>query len=99
MRQTFLNSLLRAAILITVSIAGFAQVSPCSGLSLGREGSLNGFLPFRSNSLWNTNIYNAPLDPNSNAIINFIGSGVHLHPDFGAGLCTQKTNTGARPRK
>ncbi len=86
MHRAFLNCCFVAAILITVFIPEFARGNPCSGLSLGREGSLNGFLPFRSDSLWNTNIYNAPLDPNSDAIINFIGSGVNLHPDFGAGL-------------
>src|SRR5262249_8655679 len=34
----------------------------------------------------NTNIANAPVDPNSSAIINFIGGSTPLHPDFGAGL-------------
>ena len=42
-------------------------------------------MPFPSNSLWNTNIANAPVDPNSAAIINFIGGSTPLHPDFGSG--------------
>jgi len=76
--------------LLTATLV-LAQGPPCSKISLGPEGSLNGFLPFKANSLWNTNIANAPLDPNSDAIINFIGSGVHLHPDFGAGLYNGST--------
>jgi hypothetical protein len=86
MRQTFLNCFLLVAIILAVSVPGSAQGPPCLKLGLGPEGSLNGFIPFPPSSLWNTNISNAPLDPDSDAIINFIGSGVHLHPDFGAGL-------------
>src|ERR1039458_231697 len=89
-RRTTMHRIMRKLLLLaaTLLITGlaFAQGPACSTLSLGPEGSLNGFLPFRSNNLWNTNIANAQLDPNSDAIINFIGSGVHLHPDFGAGL-------------
>ena len=47
--------------------------------------SLNGFIPFTSNNLWNKDISNSPVDPNSDAIINFIGPDIGLHPDFGAG--------------
>lgn len=78
--------LLLAASLLVLAIAASAQGNPCNGISLGPEGSLNGFVPFLSNSLWNTNIANAPVDPNSDAIINFIGSSKPLHPDFGSGL-------------
>jgi hypothetical protein len=76
---------------LSLSTLAFSQGPPCSGLSLGPEGSLNHFVPFLPNSLWNTNIANAALDPNSDAIINFIGSGVNLHPDFGAGLYNGST--------
>jgi hypothetical protein len=58
----------------------------CSVMTPGQEGSLNGFVPFPSDNLWNTDISNAPVDPNSAAIINFIGPSVPLHPDFGSGL-------------
>ncbi|HXY79682.1 MAG TPA: IPT/TIG domain-containing protein, partial [Candidatus Bathyarchaeia archaeon] len=58
----------------------------CSVMTPGQEGSLNGFVPFPSDNLWNTDISNAPVDPNSAAIINFIGGSVPLHPDFGSGL-------------
>lgn len=58
----------------------------CGGMSLGQGGSLNGFVPFPSDNLWNKDISAAPVDPNSAAIISFIGSGIGLHPDFGSGL-------------
>jgi hypothetical protein len=55
-------------------------------MSLGQGGSLNGFVPFPSDNLWNKDISSVSVDPNSSAIISFIGSGIGLHPDFGAGL-------------
>jgi hypothetical protein len=76
--------LLIAAILLITTVA-FAQSNPCNGLSLGQGASLNGFVPFPSNSLWNTNISHAAVDPNSAAIISFIGSNQPVHPDFGSG--------------
>ena len=63
----------------------YAQNS-CNGMSLGRGASLNGFIPFPADNAWNQNISNASVDPNSDAIINFIGGDTPLHPDFGAGL-------------
>jgi hypothetical protein len=55
----------------------------CNVLSVGQTASLNGFVPFTSSSLWNTDISSAPVDPNSSTIIsNWVGS-VHLHPDWG----------------
>jgi hypothetical protein len=59
--------------------------SACSGISVGQGGSLNGFLPFPADNLWNQNIANAAVDPNSAAIINFIGGTDPVHPDFGSG--------------
>ncbi len=59
--------------------------SACSVMSVGQGGSLNGFLPFPADNLWNQNIASAPVDPNSPAIINFIGAGDAVHPDFGSG--------------
>ncbi len=63
----------------------------CSGISVGQGASLNGFVPFLSSSLWNTDISNAPVDPNSANIINLIGPTVTLHPDFGAGTYRNQT--------
>ena len=55
----------------------------CNVMSIGQGASLNGFVPFTSSSLWNTDISSAPVDPNSNSIIsNWVGS-VNLHPDWG----------------
>jgi hypothetical protein len=63
----------------------YAQKGTCSGMSLGQGASLNGFVPFPASDLWNTDIANAPVDPNSANYINFIGSSTTLHPDFGSG--------------
>ena len=68
------------------SAAAFAQAGSCGGMSLGPLASLNGFVPFPSNNLWNTDISNAPVDTNSANYINYIGANVTLHPDFGQGL-------------
>jgi len=59
--------------------------SACSGFTLGQGGSLNGFLPFPADNLWNLNIATATVDPNSAAIINFIGTSDPVHPDYGSG--------------
>jgi hypothetical protein len=58
----------------------------CSGISTGQGASLNGFVPFPANNAWNQDISGSPVDPNSDAIINFIGGSIGLHPDFGSGL-------------
>jgi hypothetical protein len=62
------------------------QAGTCGGMSLGQGASLNGFVPFPADNAWNQNVSVAPVDPNSAAIINFIGAGIPVHPDFGAGL-------------
>src|SRR2546429_5963887 len=61
------------------------QASSCSSLSPGQGASLGGFVPFPADSLWNAAISSAPVDPNSAAVINFIGAGTSMHADFGAG--------------
>ncbi|HUO32471.1 MAG TPA: hypothetical protein VMU80_24870 [Bryobacteraceae bacterium] len=66
--------------------AVFGQSGTCAGMALGPLASLNGFVPFPSNNLWNTDISSAPVDPNSANFINYIGANTTLHPDFGAGL-------------
>ena len=65
---------------------GQKQAGACNVASTGQGASLNGFLPFPADNAWNQDISSAPVDPNSNAIINFIGPSIGLHPDFGAGL-------------
>jgi hypothetical protein len=63
----------------------YAQNS-CSGMNLGRGASLNGFIPFPADNPWNQDISAASVDPNSDALITFIGASTPMHPDFGAGL-------------
>lgn len=91
MNYKFVNRILPiiGCLLLASFVQGQNQNStqnPCANLSVGIGASLNGFVPFPPSSPWNRNIANAPLDPNSSAIISFIGSSVVLHPDFGAGL-------------
>jgi hypothetical protein len=57
----------------------------CNAISPGQGASLNGFRPFTSANPWNTNISGAAVDPNSSAIIGFIGASTGLHADFGSG--------------
>jgi len=64
---------------------GGGQKTACNVMSIGNGANLNGFIPFTSANLWNTDISSSPVDPNSDAIINFIGSTVPVHPDFGSG--------------
>jgi hypothetical protein len=53
-------------------------------MTTGQLASLGGFLPFSSDSLWNTDISAAAVDPNSASIIsNYIGNSTNMHPDFG----------------
>jgi len=90
MRKVFSTIVFGTAILIYTGTA-FGQGGTCNGMSLGQGANLNGFVPFPSSSLWNTDISTAPVDPNSANIINFIGSTVTLHPDFGAGTFHNQT--------
>jgi hypothetical protein len=62
-----------------------ARAQSCSGMGLGHGANLNGFVSFPTDSLWNQDISSVPVDPNSGAIIDFIGASTPLHPDFGAG--------------
>jgi hypothetical protein len=70
---------------LNFQVNGSTQASNCSQMSVGQGASLNGFLPFPSDNLWNKDISSAPVDPNSAAIINYIGSTIGIHPDFGSG--------------
>src|SRR5579863_6043818 len=89
--RRILNALLAGTLLALAACSGFAQAGTCAGMSTGQLSSLNGFVPFPSTSLWNTDISAAPVDPNSAKIINFIGSTVTLHPDFGSGTYLNQT--------
>src|SRR3954466_5937653 len=82
---------LAIATIIFLSAVPFSQGGTCAGMTVGQLTSLNGFVPFPSDNLWNTDISASPVDPNSANIINFIGSTVTLHPDFGAGQIRNQT--------
>ena len=70
-----------ADINLTINAAGATPA--CSNMSLGDNASLNGFVPFPTSAAWNTDISNAPLDPNNSAITSAAGfAGLHLHHDF-----------------
>ncbi len=81
---------MRKFILSLLLVPFFAVALPaqnnCSGIALGIGASLNGFVSFPPGNLWNQNIAGESVDPNSDAIINFIGETTPLHPDFGSGL-------------
>jgi hypothetical protein len=70
---------------INLQVTSTTHASACSGMSVGAGGSLNGFRPFPANNAWNQDISAAPVDPNSASYINFIGTTVPIHPDFGSG--------------
>jgi hypothetical protein len=74
-----------AIVLLILGVTAPLYAQSCSGMSLGTNASLNGFVPFPADNAWNTNIASAPLDPNSATITSASGfAGLHLHPDFGS---------------
>ena len=76
---------------INFQVNGSTQTSSCSVMSTGQGASLNGFVPFPGDNLWNKDISASPVDPNSSAILNFIGSSIGIHADFGAGQYNNST--------
>jgi hypothetical protein len=70
---------------INLQVTSATQASACSGMATGAGASLNGFRPFPASNAWNQDISAASVDPNSDSYINFIGTTVPLHPDFGSG--------------
>jgi hypothetical protein len=70
---------------INLNVTSATQASACSGMATGAGASLNGFRPFPASNAWNQDISAAAVDPNSDSYINFIGTTVPLHPDFGSG--------------
>jgi hypothetical protein len=70
---------------INLQVTSTTQASACSGVGVGPGASLNGFRPFPASNAWNQDISAASVDPNSDSYINFIGTSVPIHPDFGSG--------------
>ncbi len=82
-----MRKLLAVVATVTVgAVSAHAQAGACAGMTPGQLTSLNGFVPFPSSNLWNTDISTAPVDPNSANLINFIGASKTVHADFGSGL-------------
>ena len=81
---------IKAAIaLLILGVTAPVYAQSCSQMTLGVSGpgtgTLNGFVPFPAANAWNTNIANAPLDPDSATITSAAGfAGLHLHPNFGS---------------
>jgi hypothetical protein len=71
--------------MLILGAASAVHAQSCSGMSLGNDASLNGFVPFPSTNAWNTNIYNATVDSNSAAIVSAGGfTGLATHVNFGS---------------
>jgi hypothetical protein len=66
------------ALLLLASLSAHSQSGPVLGGPLPPPSPL-----FPSDNWWNTDISAAPVDPNSSAFINFIGTSRGMHPDFG----------------
>ena len=72
---TSIGALQSSVISETYIIGGVGTCSEMStGLSTNGTANLNGFIPFPSGNLWNTNIANAPIDPNSATILSGLAS-------------------------
>ena len=80
------KALITLAILTLNLVPAHSQPGQCNGMTPGQLTSLNGFVPFPANNLWNTDISGAPVDPNSANYIQFIGANATVHADFGSGL-------------
>jgi len=68
-----------------VSVSVQPPPGACNGAAPGIGASLQGFRPFPADNAWNRDVSADPADPNSTAIIAFIGANTGLHPDFGTG--------------
>ena len=90
MKASYWVALIGTLTLIPGQLA-LGQDGTCSGMDLGPEADLNGYLPFPADNAWNTDVSAMPVDPNSANMINFIGPTASLHPDFGSGLYAGST--------
>ncbi|MDQ2924903.1 MAG: hypothetical protein M3R43_05030 [Acidobacteriota bacterium] len=71
------------AAVLACAVTGVSQTVPCSNMTVGNNGALNGFVP-SPNDAWHLDISAATVDPGSAKIIATSGDlgGAHLHPDF-----------------
>ncbi len=75
-----------ALFLFSLCVPVQAQKGTCSGMSLGPNASLNGFVPFPATDPWRQDITNATVDGNSDAILATIGTTLKLHPNFASDI-------------
>ena len=71
----------RATATLSITISTASAGVQCGNMSIGNLASLNGYIPFPTSNVWNTNIASAAVDSSSATIISAL-TGSHLHPDF-----------------
>ncbi len=78
------RAIMRALLFHSAAILLVAAGAAAQQTGVVRGGALPGPLPlFPPSNWWNLDIRSAPVDPNSDAFIAFIGPARTLHPDFG----------------
>jgi hypothetical protein len=75
-----------AAAATDAPVSTSTKYASLAGAATGPGASLNGAVSFPADNAWNIDVSNAPVDPNSAALIASIGLARGLHPDFGSGL-------------
>ncbi len=73
-------------LLFSLCVPVQAQKGTCQGMSLGKNVSLNGFVPFPATDPWRQDMTNATVDGNSDAILATIGTTLKLHPNFASDI-------------
>ena len=85
-----------ASIVVAASLLAALAISPrassgasgggsrlSSSAALGANASIGGRRCFPDDNPWNRDISNDPVDPNSSRMVNSVGAGNSVHPDFG----------------
>jgi hypothetical protein len=70
-------------LLVVVSVTSCQKESDSGNTAPFGKTNTNGLQVFPTDNLWNKDISNEQVDPNSNLLIASIGNDVRLHPDFG----------------
>jgi hypothetical protein len=69
---------------VVVALLAFSLTAAALAQTPARGGALPAPLPlFPPDNWWNADVSAAPVDPNSAALISFIGASRGMHPDFG----------------
>lgn len=75
---------IRLALMVTLAALAFHGLAQSAVPGPVQGGPLPAPLPlFPSDNWWNTDITSAPVDPNSDAFLAFVGLTRGMHPDFG----------------